>query len=83
MTYKYFPHTQEDIDAMLAAFHLPSLDALSADVPDSIRFKGEYDIPEAKSEIEVRRFFEALAAKNTPLKCFAGAGVYEIGRAHV
>ena len=77
MTYKYFPHTQEDIDAMLAACHLPSLDALSADVPDSIRFKGEYDIPEAKSEIEVRRFFEALAAKNTPLKCFAGAGVYD------
>ena len=62
---------------MLAACHLPSLDALSADVPDSIRFKGEYDIPEAKSEIEVRRFFEALAAKNTPLKCFAGAGVYD------
>lgn len=77
MTYKYFPHTEEDIKAMLERIGVDSLDDLYADIPDSIRFKGDYDLPSAMSEIEVRRFFESLSAKNKPLVCFAGAGVYD------
>lgn len=77
MTYKYFPHTEEDVKAMLERIGVDSLDDLYADIPDSIRFKGDYDLPSAMSEIEVRRFFESLSAKNKPLVCFAGAGVYD------
>ena len=75
--YKYFPHTPEDLEEMLAACGITSLEDLSADVPEEIRFKGDYDLPEGKSEIEVRRFFQQLAAQNKPLICFAGAGVYD------
>jgi len=77
MTYKYFPHTEEDIKAMLQRVGVSSLDDLYAEVPESIRFKGDYDLPSAMSEIEVRRFFESLAEKNKQLVCFAGAGVYD------
>lgn len=77
MTYKYFPHTEEDIKAMLQRIGVSSLDDLYAEVPDSIRFKGDYELPSAMSEIEVRRFFERLSQKNKPLVCFAGAGVYD------
>ena len=75
--YKYFPHTQEDIDAMLAKSGLKDLDDLYAEVPDSIRFRGDYDLPGAKSELEIRQWFERLCKKNSVMTVFAGAGVYD------
>lgn len=77
MSFKYFPHTEGDIDAMLIRIGVQSLDDLYADVPEGIRFNGEYDLPEAKSEVEVRRFFDALCRGDRQLTCFAGAGVYD------
>ena len=77
MTYKFFPHTEEDLKEMLAKAGVSSLDGLYAEVPESIRFKGDYDLPEAMSELEIRQWFKALAEKNTPLTCFAGAGIYD------
>lgn len=77
MAYKYFPHTEADINAMLEKVGVKSLDGLYAEVPDSIRFKGEYALPGAMSEMEVRRFFKELGKENKLLTCFAGAGVYD------
>lgn len=77
MNYKYFPHTEEEIKQMLEVAGVKTLDELYADVPDSIRFKGDYEIPEAMSELEVRQFFDSLALMNETLTCFAGAGVYD------
>lgn len=77
MTYKYFPHTEADIKAMLDKIGIQSENDLYAEVPDSIRFKGEYNLPEAMSEIEVRQFFDLLGKENKQLTCFSGAGVYD------
>ncbi len=77
MNYKYFPHTEEDLQAMLAKVGVKSLDDLYGQIPDSIRFKGDYDIPLAASEIEVRHTFEQLGSCNRQLACFAGYGVYD------
>lgn len=77
MTYKYFPHTDEDLKEMLAKVGVDSLEGLYAEVPESIRFKGDYDLPEGKSEMEIRRFFDALGNENKQLTCFAGAGTYD------
>lgn len=77
MTYKYFPHTDEDLKEMLAKVGVDSLEELYAEVPESIRFKGDYDLPEGKSEMEIRRFFDALGNENKQLTCFAGAGTYD------
>ena len=75
--YKYFPHTQADIDTMLRKVGIESLDDLYAEVPEEVRFKGDYDLPEAKSELEVRQTFDRLCQRNQVLTVFAGAGVYD------
>lgn len=77
MQYKFFPHTEDDLKQMLDKVGVKSLDELYAEVPESIRFKGEYDLPSEMSEMEIRRFFDALGGKNKQLTCFAGAGVYD------
>ena len=76
-TFSYFPHTEDDIRQMLDRIGVQSLDDLYADVPAGFIYKGEYDLPDALSEQEVRDFFEALASRNTKLKVFAGAGSYD------
>lgn len=54
-----------------------SLDDLYADVPEQIRFRGEYDLPEPMSETEIRSLFDKLGEKNRRLTAFAGAGCYD------
>ena len=75
--YKYFPHTDADLRDMLSQVGIKSLDDLYSQIPDSIRFQGDYHLPLGMSEIEVRQIFERLGAQNKVLTCFAGAGVYD------
>ena len=77
MIYKYFPHTQDDVKAMLDTVGVDSVDALYAQIPESIRFRGEYKLPSEMSEMEVRQLFETLGSQNELLTCFAGMGVYD------
>ena len=77
MQYKFFPHTEEDIRLMLDKIGVPSLDALFAEVPEEIRFRRDYDLPSAKSEIEIRNLFGNLGKQNKQLTVFAGGGVYD------
>ena len=62
---------------MLERCGADTLDGLYADIPEGIRFKGDYDIPSSMSEQEIRLFFDQLAKQNRQLTCFAGAGVYD------
>ena len=73
----YFPHTEEDVRAMLERIGVNSLDDLFSDVPTDFVFKGEYDLPSAMSEQQVRDYFEKLASMNTKLKVFVGQGAYD------
>ncbi|MCK8622229.1 aminomethyl-transferring glycine dehydrogenase subunit GcvPA [Prevotella sp. E13-27] len=75
--YKYFPHTPSDLQEMLQKVGVKSLDELYAEIPEDIRFHGDYDLPSELSEIEVRQLFESLGSQNKQLTCFAGAGVYD------
>ena len=77
MSYKYFPHTEDDLRAMLQKVGVTSMDDLYAEVPASIRFQGDYQLPSEMSELEVRQLFEKLGTQNQTLTCFAGAGVYD------
>ena len=77
MSYKYFPHTEDDLRAMLQKVGVASMDDLYAEVPASIRFQGDYQLPSEMSELEVRQLFEKLGTQNHQLTCFAGAGVYD------
>ncbi len=75
--FKYFPHTPSDLQTMLSTVGIDSVDALYADVPEQVRFRGDYQLPEEMSELEVRQLFEQLGSQNKQLTCFAGAGVYD------
>lgn len=77
MNFKFFPQTKEEIEHMLKQAGMNSLDDLYADVPEQIRFRGEYDLPEPMSETEIRSLFEKLGEKNRRLTVFAGAGCYD------
>ena len=75
--FKYFPHTQDDLKAMLDTVGVDSLDALYAQIPEDIRFRGDYKLPSEMSEVEVRDLFAKLGSQNQQLTCFAGMGVYD------
>lgn len=77
MSHRYLPHTQADIDRMLARCGVSRLEDLYSDVPEQLLFKGEYDVPSEMSERQVREFFNTLGADNKQLVCFAGNGFYD------
>ena len=77
MNYKFFPHTEDDLRAMMEKAGVKDLDGLYAQIPESIRFRGDYTIPSEMSEMEVRDTFAKLGSQNEQLTCFAGYGVYD------
>ena len=74
---RYIPHTDEDIKVMLEKIGVKSTDDLFSDIPEDVVFKGEYDIPSAMSEVELRKHFKELGDKNSQLTVFAGGGAYD------
>ncbi|OSX54039.1 aminomethyl-transferring glycine dehydrogenase subunit GcvPA [Anoxybacillus ayderensis] len=80
MLHRYLPMTEEDKQQMLETIGVQSIDELFSDIPESVRFQGEYNIKPAKSEPELMKELMALAAKNADMKTytsFLGAGVYD------
>ena len=80
MLHRYLPMTEEDKQQMLQTIGVQSIDELFSDIPESVRFQGEYNIKPAKSEPELMKELMELAAKNVDMKTytsFLGAGVYD------
>ncbi|MFT4412542.1 aminomethyl-transferring glycine dehydrogenase subunit GcvPA [Fredinandcohnia humi] len=80
MKHRYLPMTEQDKNEMLQAIGVDSVDELFSDIPESVRFKGEYNIKKAKSESELLKELSRLATKNADLRNYAsflGAGVYD------
>ncbi len=66
-----------DLKAMLATINEPSIESLiSKTVPDSIRIKGDLNVPPAISEFEYLTELKKVAAKNKLYKNFIGQGYY-------
>lgn len=80
MKHRYLPMTEQDQKEMLSAIGVKKVDELFSDIPESVRFKGEYNIKQAKSESALIKELTKLAAKNANVKShtsFLGAGVYD------
>ena len=75
--FKYFPHTKADIDSMLKSLNISSIDEIFHDVPKSVVFNGDYDVPSFMSESELRNHFASLSKKNQELTLFSGLGIYD------
>ncbi|MDQ4126976.1 MAG: aminomethyl-transferring glycine dehydrogenase subunit GcvPA [Actinomycetota bacterium] len=73
---RFTPHTEADIQEMLGAIGVETLDDLFADVAP--KFEGELDLPPAASEYEALKEVEAMARENVAgLPIFLGAGAYD------
>lgn len=80
MKHRYLPMTEEDKRAMLETIGVSSVDELFSDIPEKVRFKGEYNIKAAKSETALMKELFMMADRNADLKrnvSFLGAGVYD------
>jgi glycine dehydrogenase subunit 1 len=73
---RFTPHTEADVEEMLEAIGVDSLDDLFADV--SPKFEGELDLPPTLSEHEALADVHEAAKENVAeLPIFVGAGAYD------
>ena len=77
----YVPHTDDEIQQMLAFVGLSSVEELFSAVPEALRLAGGLDLAPGLSEFETLDEMERLARRNAAcgrdLVCFAGAGAYD------
>jgi glycine dehydrogenase subunit 1 len=77
---RYTSITEQDLEAMLGAIGVGSVEDLFADIPESVRLDREIDLPPGVSEQEVHDHLAALAARNRHADAevsFLGAGMYD------
>jgi glycine dehydrogenase subunit 1 len=77
---RFAPHTDDDVQEMLATLGISSLDDLFADIPVDVRLDRQLAIPPGISEMELVSDMRALAARDRSvddLVCFAGGGAYD------
>nr|WP_106779851.1 aminomethyl-transferring glycine dehydrogenase subunit GcvPA [Lysinibacillus timonensis] len=80
MNHRYLPITEHDKREMLQTIGVESIDELFADIPESVRFHGLYNIKPAKSESTLLKELKQLAEKNKDSESnisFLGAGIYD------
>lgn len=75
---RFFPHTADDVAAMLAAVGVSHIDELFNQVPSELRKRARIDLPDGQTEAEIRAYFEERANRTFARldRCFAGAGAY-------
>ncbi len=73
----YAPHTKRDIEQMLGAIGIGSLDELLR-VPDDVALKAKLEVVPALPEYQIQRRFDYFAEKNAGFeyRSFLGAGSY-------
>uniref|UniRef100_A0A7C4YCZ9 Probable glycine dehydrogenase (decarboxylating) subunit 1 n=1 Tax=candidate division WOR-3 bacterium TaxID=2052148 RepID=A0A7C4YCZ9_UNCW3 len=72
----YIPVNEKEREEMLKLIGA-SIEEIFSTIPENLRFKGKLPLPQGISEIEVRRIFKELSAKNKELVIFAGLGAYD------
>jgi glycine dehydrogenase subunit 1 len=77
----YIPHTDDEIEGMLAFLGLSSLDELFAAVPEAVKLQHALELADGIGEPDVLYRMEALADRNRArsdrMVCFAGGGAYD------
>lgn len=73
----FIPHTEADVQEMLAAIGASGIDALFDEIPQELRIQSLAGIPEALTEMEIGRLMRARAQRDGRPLNFIGAGAYE------
>jgi glycine dehydrogenase subunit 1 len=77
---RYTAVTEQDLEEMLGAIGVGSLEDLFADIPEGVRLGRDIDLPDGRSEQEVYEHLAALAGRNVDADAevsFLGAGMYD------
>jgi len=77
---RYTSITEQDLEVMLGAIGVGSVEELFADIPQSVRLDREIELPPGRSEQEVHDHLAALASRNRHSDAevsFLGAGMYD------
>jgi glycine dehydrogenase subunit 1 len=78
---RYTSITRQDLDVMLAAIGVPSVEALfDRQIPEAVRLRRPLELPAGRPEQEVFAHLRELAAKNVSAEdelSFLGAGMYD------
>ena len=77
--HRYIPNAADDVTEMLAAVGVDSVERLFDSIPAAVKLDRLLDIPGPWSEIESRRWFRELAARNRTAVdhvSFLGGGAY-------
>ncbi|WP_272509025.1 aminomethyl-transferring glycine dehydrogenase subunit GcvPA [Clostridium ganghwense] len=77
--FPYIPNVLEQ-EKMLKSIGVDSIEDLFTDIPQDIRLKGELNIGNPMSELELSKYMKKLSNKNKSLDelvCFLGAGAYD------
>src|SRR6266852_9633030 len=77
--HRYIPNATEDVQEMLTTVGVDSIDRLFDTIPEDVKLQALLDVPGPWSEIESRRWFRAVAAKNKTAVdhlSFLGGGAY-------
>ena len=77
----YIPHTDDEIDAMLAFLGLTTLEELFGAVPEAVKLQHALELADGVGEPDVLDRMEGLADRNRArsdrMVCFAGGGAYD------
>lgn len=76
---RYLPHTEAEIQEMLAVIGAKSIDELFQPIPESARLGRELELPRGMDEAALMAHMERLAGQNTASQkiSFLGAGIYD------
>jgi glycine dehydrogenase subunit 1 len=73
----FIPHTEDDVQAMLRAIGVTSIDALFDEIPPKLRAEGTLPVAPGWPEMEVMRLMQERAAQDGRYLNFIGGGAYE------
>ncbi len=76
----YTQITPREQTAMLEAIGADNMEPLFGAIPETLRFRGDLDLPPARSELELQRDLTEMAAHNHgphDMVCFMGGGAYD------
>ncbi|MCG7996046.1 MAG: aminomethyl-transferring glycine dehydrogenase subunit GcvPA [Candidatus Thiodiazotropha taylori] len=73
----FIPHTEDDIQEMLATIGVESIDDLFDEIPTELRCGELQEIPPGMPEMEVASLMQSRARTDGEPLCFIGAGAYD------
>ncbi len=73
----FIPHTEQDIQTMLASIGTPNIDALFDEIPAALKSGKLNAVGDGLNEMQITRLMHERAALDMPLLNFIGAGAYE------